>query len=104
MARKWNGEITLQARAYVCGYCGLTVGPDKGTFSQEGTVQTYVFFCSHCGQPTYFDQNGRQFPGIKFGNNVKHLPKDIEQLYGEAGEQCRPSHIRLPCLPVAKSL
>lgn len=83
MARKWNGEMTIQARAYVCGYCGLTVGPDKGIFSQEGNSQTYIFFCSHCSQPTYFDQNGRQYPGVKFGNDVQHLPRDIEQLYGE---------------------
>ena len=84
MARKWHHEILLQSKRYVCGYCDSVVGPDKGTFSQEGSVQTFIYFCSHCGQPSYFDQSGRQFPGVKFGSDVKHLPREIEQLYGEA--------------------
>lgn len=79
------GELVLHPRRYVCGYCGLVVGPDKGTFSQEqNSPQTYVYFCSHCGQPTYFDENGSQYPGVKFGNDVRHLPKGVDQLYGEA--------------------
>jgi hypothetical protein len=84
MARKWHGEIVMGSKRYVCGYCGSVAGPDKGTFSQEGNVQTFIYFCSHCGQPTYFDEKGQQFPGVKFGNHVAHLPKEIEQLYGEA--------------------
>jgi hypothetical protein len=84
VARKWHGDIQLQSRRYVCGYCGSVVGPDKGTFSQEGQVQTFIYYCSHCGQPTYFDDKGQQFPGVRFGNDVRHLPKPIEQLYGEA--------------------
>jgi Domain of unknown function (DUF4145) len=85
MTRKWHGEIVLAPRRYDCGYCNSVVGPDKGIFSQEGhSPQTYIYFCSHYGQPTYFDGNSRQFPGAKFGKDVKHLPKEIEQLYGEA--------------------
>jgi uncharacterized protein DUF4145 len=84
MARKWHGELVMGSKRYVCGYCGSVVGPDKGTFSQEGNVQTFIFFCSHCGQPTFFDEKGGQFPGVRFGNDVTHLPKEIEQLYSEA--------------------
>jgi hypothetical protein len=84
MAREWHGEMVLGSKRYVCGYCSSVVGPDKGTYSQEGGVQTLIYFCSHCGQPTYFDEGGRQFPGVKFGNDVAHLPKGIEQIYGEA--------------------
>jgi hypothetical protein len=82
--RKWQNEIVIPPKRYVCGYCSLTVGPDKGTYGTENNVQTFLYFCSHCGQPTYFDEQQRQFPGVKFGNNVSHLPKEIEQLYGEA--------------------
>jgi hypothetical protein len=84
MARKWHGEIVLNSRRYTCGYCGAVVGPDKGIFSQEGNYQTFIYFCSHCGQPSYFDEKGNQFPGAKIGGNVAHLPRDIEQLYDEA--------------------
>jgi len=83
---KWNGEGQLPPRVYVCGYCGATVGPDKGTFAQVPgySVNVFTYFCSNCGQPTYFDQAGQQFPGVKFGNSVGHLPKEINQLYDEA--------------------
>ena len=84
MARTWHNQLTLGSRRYVCGYCSSVVGPDKGTFSQEGNVQTFIYYCSHCGQPTYFDQDSRQFPGVKFGNPVGHLPVGIEKLYDEA--------------------
>ncbi len=85
MARTWHGEMPLQARRYVCGYCSSVVGPDKAIFSEEPNHrQTFIYFCSHCGQPTYFDEREEQFPGVKFGNDVMHLPREIEQLYGEA--------------------
>jgi DNA-directed RNA polymerase subunit RPC12/RpoP len=84
---KWQGEILVAPRIYKCGYCSATVGPDKGTFAVPDVNsgnQIYLYFCSSCGQPTYFDLSGKQFPGVKFGNRVNHLPKDIEQLYDEA--------------------
>jgi DNA-directed RNA polymerase subunit RPC12/RpoP len=89
MAREWQNVAALNSKRYVCGYCSSVVASDKGIFSQElnqrgGMIQTYVYICGHCGQPTYFDQAERQFPGVRFGNNVLHLPQPIEQLYGEA--------------------
>lgn len=85
MGRIWQNAIDLQAKEYVCGYCGKHVGPNKGTFSQDPgrPVQSQIYFCSFCGQPTYFDYDGKQFPGVKFGNVVQHLPKGLEQLYDE---------------------
>jgi len=53
-----------------------------GFSSQAGGRRIHL--CSHCDQPTYFDERERQFPGVRFGNNVKHLPQQIDQLYGEA--------------------
>lgn len=85
MVRKWHGEVVLAPKRYVCSYCGVTVGPDKAIFSQDTNLpQTFIYFCSNCGQPTYFDADSRQFPGVKFGNPVKHLPNELEQLYDEA--------------------
>ncbi len=104
MVTKWHGETTLRPKAYICGYCGVTVGPDKGSFSaQENTnVQTFIFFCSNCSQPTYFDHSGRQVPGVKFGKDVQHLPRDVEQLYGEARVLCPHRDTRPPCWPAAR--
>src|SRR5947209_9271182 len=83
--RSWHGEMQLESKTYICGYCCVTVGPNKGIFSQDRKgAQSRIYFCSNCGQPTYFDEVGRQFPGAKFGNSVQYLPRDIEQIYGEA--------------------
>jgi hypothetical protein len=84
----WIGQSQVVPKVYVCGYCGATVGPDKGVSATPNAhqpgVQIYTYFCSNCGQPTYFDLDRKQYPGIKFGNPVSHLPKGIEQLYDEA--------------------
>jgi hypothetical protein len=81
----WQGQSKIRSKIYVCGYCSATVGPDSGMATvQHPHVQVFIYFCSNCGQPTYFDEGGKQFPGVKFGNPVKHLPKDVEELYDQA--------------------
>ena len=86
MARTWQNELQIPPSRYVCGYCGLTVGPNRGFTGtdHDKALQLFIYDCSNCGQPTYFDGKGQQFPGVKFGNVVSHLPGEIEQLYGEA--------------------
>ena len=85
MARTWHNAAQLTALRYTCGYCNVLVGPDRGFASQQqGRNQTYIYICSHCSQPTFLDEAGRQFPGVKFGNNVTHLPQQVMQLYDEA--------------------
>jgi Domain of unknown function (DUF4145) len=82
---QWQTPHNIRSKIYVCGYCSATVGPDKGNQTvTHPRIQVFYYFCSNCGQPTYFDDQGRQFPGVKFGNPVKHLPNDIERLYDEA--------------------
>jgi hypothetical protein len=43
-----------------------------------------ILACSNCGQPTYFDVDGRQYPGVPYGDDVSSLPPDVDSLYGEA--------------------
>ncbi len=51
---------------------------------RNGTVfQTWLYFCGHCGQPTYFNESDVQYPGVKFGNPAHLQPVDIERLYDE---------------------
>src|SRR5689334_18863730 len=84
----WHAPTSLPPRRYVCGYCGDRVGPDRGYFGNlstpggEGTV--YVYICSYCGSPTYFDEGGRQWPGAASGAPVAALPTDVEAIYEEA--------------------
>ena len=83
MVLKWQNEIQITPKVYVCGYCDSKVGPDKGLYSNAPGGQLNLYFCSYCGQPTYFDRLGRQFPGVRFGNPVSHLPPDVNALYDE---------------------
>jgi len=65
---------------YTCGYCGNVVASNKGFFINN---QIKIHICPHCDRPTYF-YPGSQVPGVAPGNEVTHLPKDIESLYREA--------------------
>jgi hypothetical protein len=67
-------------RAYVCWFCNHRVGPSLGWHSTVAPVD----LCSYCGRPTYFDPQGKQSPGVPFGNAVTSLPNDVESLYNEA--------------------
>jgi hypothetical protein len=102
---KWHGEIPLAPAKYVCGYCGLNVGPDRGTFTERSpdAAQRFIYFCSNCGQPTYFDTTGRQYPGAKFGDNVAHLPEDVEKLYEEA-RRCLSSQAYTPAVLACRKI
>ncbi len=82
-----HGSVT--PRTYICGYCGDKVGPDKAYFAEYdkpaiGRVQLFIYICSSCRQPTYFDSDDRQWPGAAFGARVHGLPPDVQELYDEA--------------------
>jgi Domain of unknown function (DUF4145) len=101
---KWHAELNLGARKYLCGYCGLNVGPDKGTFTERSPdTKRFVYFCSNCGQPTYFDALGRQYPGARFGDDVAHLPQDVRQLYEEA-RSCMSSQAFTPAVLACRKI
>jgi DNA-directed RNA polymerase subunit RPC12/RpoP len=96
MPLTWHNVGDAPPRSYVCGYCGHTVGPNKGwqttdhyTINNRAVPEGHVYICSFCGKPTYFDRPGWQHPGAPFGNDVDSLPKDVAALYGEARD-CMP--------------
>jgi Domain of unknown function (DUF4145) len=66
--------------------------PNTGFFAKyplkrnvSGSV--FIYICSSCRQPTYFDSAARQWPGVSFGAAVAGLPVDVGRLYAEA-RQC----------------
>ncbi|MFC6478705.1 hypothetical protein ACFQDN_22315 [Pseudomonas asuensis] len=77
----WLGVQNLGSRKFTCGHCGNIVASSAG-YTRNGSNQR-IYICSHCGQPTHFDVN-YQYPDIAPGNDVQHLPEDIEGLYKEA--------------------
>jgi hypothetical protein len=84
----WESPLTLASRRYICGYCGNPLASEKGWFARlggAGAPTAYVYICHHCESPSFFDRNGKQTPGVTFGNPVKGLPNEsIKQLYDEA--------------------
>ena len=79
--------------SYTCGHCGERVnsirGDDWAHDSKTGETtqvlrEAKIRVCSGCHQPTFFDGEGRQFPGTEFGETVDHLPADIKRVYNEA--------------------
>jgi len=78
----WHGENQLESRKFRCGFCGNIVATDKGFFDDTG--QKRVYPCPHCNNPSFFDPAGNQFPGVAPGNDVGHLPSELEAIYSEA--------------------
>jgi uncharacterized protein YlaI len=86
---EWQRLTDVPPRTYVCGYCGDKVGPDKAyeaSFRDLLNVphSVRIYICSSCRQPTYFDPEGRQWPGVPIGAQVGALPPDVEAIYDEA--------------------
>src|SRR5437588_580687 len=91
MPLTWNNISGTPARGYICGYCDRNVGPAQGwhttTHKPHGNKAVhdgYIYVCSFCGKPTFFDETGTQYPGAPFGNSVSHLPHEVKTLYDEA--------------------
>ncbi|MGA2330388.1 MAG: DUF4145 domain-containing protein [Syntrophales bacterium] len=74
--------------AYQCGYCNRTLASAKGWMGRWITnrnVLGYIVICHHCSGPTFVDHEGRQWPGVVFGNPVGDIPeKTVAELYEEA--------------------
>ena len=86
---EWEGIGGLASRTYTCGHCSTSLASERGWWARPkasgGPICGSIYICHKCGQPTFFDQFGRQFPGVVFGDAVADIPeKTVEQLYNEA--------------------
>lgn len=82
MNATWKNKATIENKRYVCGYCGTEVTSDQGY--HEDSFNYRIWLCP-CGRPTFFDKEGRQYPGYPFGNDVSGIPsKEVKELYDEA--------------------
>lgn len=90
----WNHQETYaEAKNYTCGFCGFVVAARTGYgINQQSTrhgrpemiAKQLIALCPKCSKPTFWDDDGKQIPGAAFGDNVTHLPSDIDGLYKEA--------------------
>jgi hypothetical protein len=78
---KWHNTGNIASKEYKCGFCGYIVASVTGYHG--GDNQNIIYLCPHCNKPSYFG-NGFRVPGIAPGNEVEHIPENIESLYREA--------------------
>lgn len=79
---EWINSGAIESRSYKCGFCGNVVASANGYGNRRASFLR-IRICPHCNNPTYFG-NGIQIPQIAPGNEVTHLPDDVEALYKEA--------------------
>lgn len=82
----WPSNQDITPRQFTCGHsgCGREIASNKGWLYQHN--QGLIYICPMCHRPTFFDDTvspAIQIPGISFGKNIEHLPKDIADLYEE---------------------
>ncbi|MFA4835849.1 MAG: DUF4145 domain-containing protein [Dehalococcoidia bacterium] len=84
----WQNMYEIPSTSYTCGYCNRPLASAKGWHGQwqkNSSQRAYVCICHHCTSPTFIDKDGRQYPGVVFGNLVSDIPdKSVAELYEEA--------------------
>jgi len=86
---EWDRLDSLESKSYKCSYCYNLISSDKGYRSIErlsanrGIAGGMIYICHHCKMPTFF-YHDVIIPGELVGDEVKHLPKEIEDVYNEA--------------------
>jgi hypothetical protein len=99
----WFSLNQIGPKQYRCGHCGLNVGDDKGYFTDKNNAHR-IYICPNCAKPTFFDEKSWQHPGITPGNEVQHLPPELEKLYREARDCCSVSAFTASVLSSRKML
>ncbi|PIT88827.1 MAG: hypothetical protein COU29_00405 [Candidatus Magasanikbacteria bacterium CG10_big_fil_rev_8_21_14_0_10_36_32] len=85
----WESVTHLNTKNFKCGFqdCGREIGSEKGwQHHKDGGpfADALIYICPNCKRPNFFDlTDNTQIPGACLGNNIKHLPKDIEKLWQE---------------------
>jgi hypothetical protein len=98
----WQGLNNIETKQFRCGHCGYNVANDKGYFPNNHHLRR-IYICPNCDKPTFFDESARH-PGVAPGNEVQHLPLELEQLYREARNCCSVSAFTASVLASRKLL
>jgi hypothetical protein len=83
---QWHQVTSINPRQYRCGHCGFNVANNLGYAHHDKNRRIYI--CPNCDGPTYFVANSTQTPGVVPGNDVQHIPTDLDRLYREARNCC----------------
>lgn len=89
---EWCNMSKLRSKNFTCGYCGCIIGNDKGFYAEEkggllgiSDCEYNIYICPNCNKPTFFDDNEKQYPGVKIGSNIQDIThEEVVDLYNEA--------------------
>ena len=81
----WHGLTGITSRSFICGHCSNRVASAIGYTCQSrlSGEPPRIYICPHCTGPSFIHLHN-QLPGVAPGNEVDHLPEDIQALYLEA--------------------
>lgn len=88
----WRGEDNMNENRFRCGYCGSITSSVQGMQLRNranGGRDDYrhenhgIYICTHCNMPTFLWAD-KQVPGNRYGSEVNHLPKLLNDVYDEA--------------------
>lgn len=78
----WREELNRKpSLAFTCAHCGNAVG--AAVTWERRDLSSYAAVCPVCDEATVL-AGGAQFPGLRFGGEVRGLPADVGALYAEA--------------------
>jgi len=85
----WRNKQDIGSHSYKCSHCGKTLASDKGYIGiRQDTYDShpeYICICHFCHMPTYVDKDGKQYPGVAFGNSIDGIDNaSVKSLYEEA--------------------
>lgn len=79
-------ECCEEYESYECPYCSILVSPLKTLITKKWLrsgeyIYSYLYFCNHCGRPTFKDglQNNELFPKKIFGEKIE-LPERYKEI------------------------
>jgi hypothetical protein len=80
----WDSISTVGSASFICGYCGEKISSDKAYTARDerNRALPFIYICHVCNRPSFI-RGGGITPSAALGNDVKHLPADVEQIYKE---------------------
>lgn len=98
----WAQTGGIGPQQFRCGFCGFNVANDRGY--HHNTPGRRIWICPNCDCPTYIEKGVSQTPSPVPGNEVAHLPDDLQALYREARNCCGVSAYTASVLACRKLL
>ncbi len=97
----WESTSTIGHLSFICGYCGKTTGVNIGYKASQDSHS--IFICGGCNRPTFMEKRKFQTPAPILGNEVTHLPQEINSLYKEA-RHCTQVESYTACVLVCRKI